>query len=721
MSKPFFLKKLFPLFDNNYLWLLLAAFVVYWPITLGIFSAKNDNIMVFLAFRYNISEIIHAGHFPLWTPYIQLGFPLHADMQSSAWNPIVYVLSLFGRYNLTVLHAEIFIYILLSGIGMYKLLLHFQVQKKNAFSFAFCYMLCGFITDTGGNNILFLAGCSFIPFALLYAYRMLTFCKVRDAVKTSLSLFFLLTAAYPFFFVVTVYIVFAGFAIKAISALLNRHAYTLLTVIKVCAISAVCFILLSLPALLSFYSLLPHYSRGENISLVKAQENNFQLHNISSVLFPQASTKLQGANDITMRNMYFGLFPLLFFILFFFTRPVKKIHWFIISGIIFFFLFSLGSDCFIREWAYHLLPLMDRFRHAANARIFVITGSIILGALAWERCLKNEAYLKLAKLIALFILIITILIALLNINAAAISQQLQHLNLTLQNISRASLKKLSDALSFKTLLLLAAGIQSVFLLLFLSIKKRSLQLQTSSLMLLNAFIFCQLSFPFTFISKQSPAGINHLIKNYPAGLPFPHITQAVSGTLLTDSNKFSIIGLENYYNKKIGINTERYNPTVLHAIDSILRNKNTFNAISQLPLAYIADTVLPANMINLLSSRKITDALFSDDKRIQLKQTSVAEIRLAGFTNNSFSFDIFTDNAAAVCLQQAYLPGWSASMDGYKTTIQKGNIAFMFVQIPKGRHKLIMKYEPWLIFPSFIISLISFLLLTILIFKNKLK
>src|SRR5438067_8626389 len=102
---------------QDYFLILLLALVCYWPFTAGIFSAKNDNLIVILPFRYNISEAIRAGHLPLWSPYIYLGFPLHGDMQSGCWNPFVWFLSLFKTYDLTLLHIEILIYIYFAGLG----------------------------------------------------------------------------------------------------------------------------------------------------------------------------------------------------------------------------------------------------------------------------------------------------------------------------------------------------------------------------------------------------------------------------------------------------------------------------------------------------------------------------------------------------------------------------------------------------------------------------
>src|SRR4051812_20415090 len=95
--------------EGNYPFYFLLFFigiVAYWPLSLQVFSLKNDAITYFLPFRFQISESIRNGFFPFWSPYIYTGLPLHADIQSGAWNPVVLLISLFTRYNMSVLEFE---------------------------------------------------------------------------------------------------------------------------------------------------------------------------------------------------------------------------------------------------------------------------------------------------------------------------------------------------------------------------------------------------------------------------------------------------------------------------------------------------------------------------------------------------------------------------------------------------------------------------------------
>jgi hypothetical protein len=77
-----------------YLLLLLITCIAYWPIAFHLFSLKNDALVYFLPYRYQVSETIQNGSFPWWNPYLYTGLPIHSDMQSGVWNPVVMLVSL---------------------------------------------------------------------------------------------------------------------------------------------------------------------------------------------------------------------------------------------------------------------------------------------------------------------------------------------------------------------------------------------------------------------------------------------------------------------------------------------------------------------------------------------------------------------------------------------------------------------------------------------------
>jgi len=84
----------------------LLTCVVFWPLSLQLFSLKNDALAYYYPVRILISDALNNHELPLWTPYINMGYPLHADMQSSAWSPIVWAFSFLTNYSLAAFHFE---------------------------------------------------------------------------------------------------------------------------------------------------------------------------------------------------------------------------------------------------------------------------------------------------------------------------------------------------------------------------------------------------------------------------------------------------------------------------------------------------------------------------------------------------------------------------------------------------------------------------------------
>ncbi|MEK7227001.1 MAG: hypothetical protein AAB221_15130, partial [Bacteroidota bacterium] len=170
---------------KNYLWLLVICLLAYWPLTFGVFSVKNDAIHYFLPYRFHISEAIRNGELPFWSPYIYLGNPVYGDMQSGAWNPIVWLFSLISRYDITVFHYENLLYIFLAGIGMYKLTNRLVAHSHTALLIAVSYMLSGFMLS--GQLINWLAAAAFFPFVIHYYTQCLRSSSLNYSIKTGIG------------------------------------------------------------------------------------------------------------------------------------------------------------------------------------------------------------------------------------------------------------------------------------------------------------------------------------------------------------------------------------------------------------------------------------------------------------------------------------------------------------------------------------------------------
>ncbi|MGB0915932.1 MAG: hypothetical protein ACPGVI_07650, partial [Crocinitomicaceae bacterium] len=115
----------------------------FWPLSLGIYALQFDALDVFLPWRYFGSESIRQGIVPLWNPYQNGGYPFFADLQYSVWNPELFIVSLFGRYNATTIQLLYLFYLAVGGLGFRYLLIQFNLDKKVAFFGGVLFMLSG--------------------------------------------------------------------------------------------------------------------------------------------------------------------------------------------------------------------------------------------------------------------------------------------------------------------------------------------------------------------------------------------------------------------------------------------------------------------------------------------------------------------------------------------------------------------------------------------------
>src|SRR4029079_1657159 len=189
--------------------LFFLTLIVYWPLSLNYLSLKNDALVQYLAYRYHLSEAVRNGHLPFWSPYLYTGFPIHADMQGEVWNPFVILISLFTRYNMSVLQWEVLIYLYLASLGMYRLIMYLGCARCTAICCAVAFMCCGYMTDSV-SVIPWIPSGAFIPFVLLYFLRLLRNTSVSNALKFSMSLSLMFLCGYPSFFIVMNYVLLAG-------------------------------------------------------------------------------------------------------------------------------------------------------------------------------------------------------------------------------------------------------------------------------------------------------------------------------------------------------------------------------------------------------------------------------------------------------------------------------------------------------------------------------
>lgn len=646
-----------------YLLLLVVAFLTYWPLSFHIFSLKNDALSYFLPFRYHISMTIQHGYFPFWSPYLYTGLPLHADIQSGTWNPVVLLISIFTTYDMNVLQAETLFYLVMGGFGFFKLCRAFDFEKTICLALSVSYMCCGFMIDST-SFIPWITSAAWLPLMFLYFIRLLSAPDYQNALKLSLTTSLVFLSGYTSFFI------FAGYILLVASCLffircLQKDKLFALQFLKMIALTSVAVLIICGPALISYLDFLPYYHRGSGTTLSNAQVNPFQAENLLSYLFPPASYKLNTFNDISSRNAYIGIAPLLFVIYSFrfrMTLPQK----FIILITIISFLFSLGSATPVRALFYKVLPFMDTFRHPGTIRIFTTMGLLVLSGFGWKWFLSGTSYLFMKRIsyvaLFLFLFISTYFIFF----SAAIMEIKEFFE---SGFTRNDFRTFMEKSSLATWILISGCVQILFLLLLLVQRNKH---RLPALSVTNMIIITFLCMPFTMVSHYSPKEVNTFLHSFPGGFPSDALLHPVTDRV-DDPSTLTKFGYIDFYTKKISLQDHLLSPTVnsdyyAMLVDTVLRKK-----ISSHPFIY--------------------DSLNNN-------------ILISAFSPNALAFVYEGQQPAQIMITQQYNHNWRAWSGDSLLKIRKSSTAFMTTQVPAGPVTIRLQYKPMGVIIAGVVSLL---------------
>lgn len=663
---------------QHYLFLILITFAAYWPLTFQLFSLKNDALVYFLPYRYHISESIQNGSFPWWNPYLYTGLPIHSDIQSGVWNPVVMLISLFTSYNMGVLEFELLIYLVIGAVGMFKLASQVGVTKTSSLIAAISYTCSGFMTDSG-SLIPWITSAAYLPFVFLYFYRLLRAPSITNSLKLPVALFFLLTAGYPSFFIFCAYLLVAGIITWMI---VTRKREMIMRALTFGLLSLIVFLLLCSPAILSWVDFLDYYERGSGTALQQASSNAFPLFSSISYLVPSSVSRPHPwlSTDLSARNASVGVFVFIFFILSLFRKTT--ILWrFVLGVIIFSFVFSLGSATPLQEWCHRFLPLMDSFRHPSSMRIFTTIGMILLAVPLIDEVITGR-WRSQKKLLLVFSVGIVMILGL-------ILLYYPESNILLK-VRQEPGKGLLSMLSLPDIMVSQGILQLFFLISTGILLWRKQNRWIPSIIVLNCLVSCWIALPFTFISSVSTREVNAYISRFPPGIPHPDPGASIQAGVYANPSNVTPFGYNNFYNKTITIQDHVVTPTLSKDYTSFLGNTFLRKKLADFPFIYLSSSSDP--VAGSFPTR------MKDAGNIKIEDFSCNKLNLLSTAAGNSQLNIF----------QVYHHRWKASVDGRPIGIQKSNGAFMAIDVPAGRHTISFEYSPgaW-IYAALLVSLLT--------------
>jgi hypothetical protein len=143
-----------------------VALICYWvQLTSAKVSILWDAADFFLPIQNYLSQELHAGRIPFWSPYPSAGFPFLADPQVGAWYPPNWPFFL-GGLTQHLLFAENWLHVLIACFGAYLLAFRLIGNRAAAVLAGLCYGLSGFFTGHSSHTVM-VQTAAWLPWLLL--------------------------------------------------------------------------------------------------------------------------------------------------------------------------------------------------------------------------------------------------------------------------------------------------------------------------------------------------------------------------------------------------------------------------------------------------------------------------------------------------------------------------------------------------------------------------
>ncbi len=634
--------------SRAFLLFVVTALLFLWPLSFQIFTFKNDALTYYYPVRTLISDALNHGELPLWTPYINMGYPLHADFQSGAWNPFVWLFSYATGYPLVAMHYECIFYFCLAGMGMYLLAREYGAEIRIALLAGLAYQFSGFMLDSIQFFTCISSAC-WIPYIFLYFRKTLNENYLKNPALLSLFLALLLLCGYPAFLIITFYLLL----FYLIIFIWDKRKQNISWGIRVSqlGLSLFLFLLLTAPAILSYYYHLPFINRGTSQSLEIVQQNSMNPATVISLLFPFSSLAPNSFLDseLLMRTIYIGILPLC--LLFSIWRQPKcegrkKGLIYLALAVLMLFL-AFGKYFFLRKLAFEILPGMDMFRHPGLFRLFFIFFCIVAIIRAFPHIATGISDIKKQGLA--FLVIAAILWA---------------FGLFLRISGKASFiafdNSFFNAAGFWQRIFFEALFVTGFSLLLVFFPKQSVSKYVIALVIIDLFISTQIHQVVTGVGAKPYQKIVASLNRNKILFPLPDQSSVAENSKGSTDSLFEA-GSRMPFRKLVGRNDYFITPGNLLMQDSFYQSA-------------IRDSLFKRPLISLFNNHS------------QVKITNMGANKIEG--------SFFTSNTDSLLLLQNHYPGWQAYIDGKETRISTSAICFMAVPVNTGNHTFQFIYSP---------------------------
>jgi hypothetical protein len=677
---------------------------------------------VVLPWRYFAGESLRAGIVPLWNPYQQCGYPIHADLQYPIWYPEVFIIGgLFGYTNVT-LHFLFILYVILAGFGMFHLAREFQINYHYALLSGVAYMLCGIFVGYS-QSLASILGATWLPWVLAYYLRLLRGSNdLLSVFKLSLFLFLMISGGYQalsfmlfyvmlvlFLYTIGKEMVFRNF--HSIRRLLISHLELLGIILPLC-----------LGIALSLYYVFPYIERLSGLSSMAAEKFAFTPQSLISLILPFSAIKEKGffLTDFSMTNAFMGVIMLIGAILGLVKRKPGELHILIVFGLLF-LLASFGKYTPVQSWLFAYVPFLNLFKYPCFYRFFTMIAFIMsAGYYFTHYCSKeNRKELRIFRAVTGFFIVTYIFLFAFSLSKISFTQ------LSYFQGDKNIFQALKESTIYENIFI-QSFIQSLVIGLFFVFslrKKANLNRLIFGISVVELVMAAQLNGPITTYCNLKPAIIREDVRHYPKGFPIPDNLAVAQNS---DRKHFENILYLNLGSFTKQVSSDAFTSFLFKGWETLI---DSFPALRDSmfsnPVLYLSDDIRPLSKIGERDfgskTLYIEDSLFQKYGGAPNKPVDEEVPKINLFTPQEIQCAINLREQHWLTLQQNNYVGWSVYIDDNKVPHCTSNLSYISLLVPPGQHTIKFNYSMPVITWAFWLSMFLFLLLLLLILYYQLK
>lgn len=116
-----------------------------------------------------------------------------------------------------------------------------------------------------------------------------------------------------------------------------------------------------------------------------------------------------------------------------------------------------------------------------------------------------------------------------------------------------------------------------------------------------------------------------------------------------------------------------------------------------------------------LHNTAVADKEFQNVLGTSQAQDSTSTVVLADYKVNSLQYDVNSAKGGVVVFSEIYYPGWTATVDGQPVEVGRANYVLRAINVPAGKHKVVLEFKPTTVTTTETIAYIALILLILAI------